>query len=142
MTDEAKILFPSQKVRLGEREIEVRELAWADALAFLADLGKHFGKFMDAEGNVRISAESVAGVIAGTQELAESLMVKATGLTQEQCAELPISGMLSVIDAALAVNLSDDLFATGKRIAGRFQKFAVPRTAPPATPPTEPSTTS
>lgn len=134
MATDAKILFPDREVKIGDETIKVRELKWAETLAFLKELGGYIGNVMDAKGEVQVSPSTIANLVASSEGLTVSLLTKATQMDANRIAELPMSAVLELVDVALELNLSDDLIAKGKSIAGRFQKFAGarPRIATPA----------
>lgn len=134
-TPDEDILFPDREVAVGgNKSIKVRELAWPDARAFLAELGGFLAKLVNEKGEIRIDVGIITEIITASDELVASLILKTTGLNKTELDKLPIGAVLELLDAALELNLSDDLLAKGKKIAGRFQKFAdnARRTAPPA----------
>ena len=133
-TPESKILFPNKEVNIGDQTVKVRELKWSDTLEFLKQLGGYIGKLMNEKGEVAVTPDLIVEMVTSTDELTTSLLRRCTDLEVEAIAQLPMTAALDLVDAALELNLSDDLIAKGKNIAGRFQKFAgvAPRMAMPA----------
>lgn len=138
MTTETEILNPKKELTIAGETITVRELSWMDALDFIKQLAGYLGSLVDAAGNFRINIGTIADLVVTTNELALKLIAKTTGKDAAWIEALSLGDMLELIDIALALNLSDEILAKGKKIAGRFQKFASagapPRTAPPASP--------
>jgi hypothetical protein len=137
MATDAAILHPEKTlmVRRGSESIEVTvsELAWPDAIAFLGKLGSHLGKLINEKGEVRVDLGLITELIAGSTELANELIAKSTDEDADMLKDMRASDALAILDAALELNLSDELIERGKTIAGRFKKFATMRTANPAT---------
>lgn len=116
-----EILNPVRSVKLAAGELQVRELNWRDALEFMAKLSKHAGALFDEKGSVTLDLEKLGSLVMGTKEVADHLLMKATGREQEWVDGLSLSEALVVIDAALELNLSPELIARGKKVAGRVQ---------------------
>ncbi len=145
MTPETRILNPKKELMIAGETVTVRELAWMDALDFLKQLGGYLGKFISPKGEIEISASSITDIIANTDELSTALVTKTTGRDADFLRTVSLGQMLDLIDAALELNLSEEILAKGKKIAGRFQGFAgvpSPRTAMPAPPSATPTTSS
>lgn len=142
MTPESQILFPQKELKIGDESFVVRELAWSEALDFLKKLGGYLGSLMNDKGELVVTVSGLTDLISNTQELSATLVAKATGRTAESFENLSLGQMLDLIDAALELNLSEEIIAKGKNIAGRFQRFAgkTPRMATPAS--AQPMTTS
>lgn len=143
MTPEPQILFPRSEVKIGNETVMVHELVWIDALDFLKQFGGYIGKLtFNQRGELAISPELVANLIANTDELSTLLLTKSTGRDALFVRSLLLGQVLDLLDAALALNLSEEILVKGKKIAGRFQEFAgrtpTPRIASPASPSAQP----
>jgi hypothetical protein len=124
-TEDADILFPDREITVGgKQKIKVRELAWPDARAFMTELAGYLEKLFDAKGEVKIDVSVITGLITTTDELISSLVAKTTGKDKAWLDTLPLGSVLDLIETALALNLSDELLAKGKKIAGSFTRFA------------------
>lgn len=129
MSEDRNILFPNLEVVIGEGErkqkVIVSVLAWPDAIEFLRKLGDcigSLGKFFDAEGNVRVDVGLVIEMISGSDVLSTFLVMKATGRDEEWLKKLPYHHGLELLAVALEINLSDELLAKGKAVAGAVTK--------------------
>lgn len=120
-TPESEILFPEKKVRIGDRDIVVREMNHHQAVAFLSVVGKYIGQFFNSDGKPNITPESIGDMVRCTAELSEALLEGATG---RPAADFPISVSLEILPAAIDLNLSEEILAKGKKLAGRFQGVA------------------
>lgn len=122
---DSEILAPKKVIAVGGCKVEVRELAWPKALEFLKALGEEFTKSFEqtnGDGSPPATIEGITKLITGSQRLSEMLIVNATGLKPEQ---LSVSQAMDVLEAALELNLSDDLIARGKRFADSLRdRFA------------------
>lgn len=137
MSTDQQILFPDRTIAVGTsdggqpKEVIVREMVWKDALDFLGQLGSFLQKVQDEKGEVRIDIGIITDLIAGTRELVESLIAKATDKDVAWFESLRLSDVMKVIESALDLNLLV-LKESGKSIAGRLKESGVGRTATPA----------
>ena len=100
--------------------MEVREMNWRDAMGFLGMLSAHAGKMVNRDGQFAMTEEALRGLVLGTKVVADDLMLKASKLPQEEIDNLSMREALDLIDAALDLNLSEELITRGKKFAGRF----------------------
>lgn len=122
MPNDQDILCPKKEIKLGNTLVEVRELAWPDAMEFLKMLAGQIEKVIDPKtGNFRVSVEALTAVIAETGDLTSFLIAKSTG---REAKEFSITQGLKVLDEALALNLTQDIINGGKGVATRIQSFA------------------
>ncbi len=135
--NDAVILFPNRELKIGNETVTVSELKWADALGFLKQLSGHMAAFVTADGKLKIDVAELGKVVASSEDLAVSLIAKATGHDADWVNNLPLSVVLDLVDVALELNLSDDLLAKAKKIGGRFKAAA-----PPGQPLARPTITS
>jgi hypothetical protein len=118
MSNEAQILFPQKELKIGGQTVIVRELAWPHATEFLSSLGKHVGELYDSAGKVKFGLSEIGDVIKNSAELSTYLLEKSTG---RPVGDFSLGAGLEVLDTALELNLSEEIMAKGKKLAGRFQ---------------------
>ena len=121
MSHTSTIMNPVASVELAGERIEVRELRWPEALGLLQEISLHVGRFVTAEGRLRLSPDDLPKLIQESASLAEHLILKATGKDAAWLRGLTPAQAFVVLDPAIALNLSPELFARGKAIAGRLQ---------------------
>lgn len=115
-----EVLNPVKAITIAGREVKVKEMNWRDGMEFLKRLGGYMGQLATGDdGKVSVDLRKLSELVTGTKELADHLLTRATGLTQEEVDALDCSQALELLDAAVALNVSADLIARGKRVAGR-----------------------
>lgn len=117
------ILNPVVELTLRNEKLLVRELAWPDALQFLHLLSGHAGKMIGEDGKLKIDFSKLSALVASSQEVSEFLMLKSTSRDQTWLSTLSFRETLDVLDAALSINLSAEMFASGKKIEGRLRSL-------------------
>jgi hypothetical protein len=120
MATDAAILFPNREVAIGEEKIKVTELAWPDALAFLRELGTYIGKLIDEKGEVRMDVGMLTELVMGTESLSALLLEKTTG---RDAKSFPLSHALDVLKVAIELNVTPEIIARGKALAGSLSKL-------------------
>jgi hypothetical protein len=118
-----------RRVRVGDVEISVRELAWPDALEWLARIGRP----ADA-GAVR---DPLAAMIAHAGFLIE----RSTDLPSASVARLPIGPALTLAATALELTFNEEVLAAGKAAAERLRR-TFGRPSPPSSSSCSPPVTS
>jgi hypothetical protein len=103
--------------------VQVRELAWPEAIQFLQLLSGHAGKMIGEDGKLKVDFSKISALVTSSQEVSEFLMLKSTGRDQAWLAQLSFRECLDVLDAALSINLSPEMFNAGKKIEGRLRSL-------------------
>jgi len=124
MNNETKILFPVEVLTLNGEAVEVSELKWPDAVAWLGQLGQGLAKYVGSTGRLGIDLGELTALVMDSAELSESLVLKSTGKPKEWLASISCGQFLAVLDTALKLNLSDDLLDRAKKIGARLAKLA------------------
>jgi hypothetical protein len=140
-----KILHPVIPVATGPEGkdiVEVREMRWPDALAFLQALGKEVGQVMTTTGNISFTPDKLPDIIGQSGALIEHLICKATGRDAAWLNTLTTGEMLDLLDAAVELNVSPELFARGKAVADRVKKVFAKENTDAKNPTGEPLTKS
>lgn len=137
------ILRPEINLTIGDQSIVVRDLPWPDALEFLKQLSAHAQDLLTGVGtktegggltlNVEALLPKLTELITNTNELLTFLITRSTGKDASWVHGLSTIEMLTVLDAALEVNLSDGLIALGKKVGGRLGRVLAAKTS--TTPP-------
>jgi hypothetical protein len=117
------ILNPVVELTVRNEKLLVRELPWPDALQFLQLLSGHAGKMIGEDGRMKIDFGRLSALVTSSQEVSEFLMLKSTGRDQAWLAQLSFRECLDVLDAALSINLSPEMFNAGKKIEGRLRSL-------------------
>ena len=129
------ILKAVTEVKLGDQTVAIKELAWPDALALLNKLAGHAGKFITTDGKFVLTTENVVTIVTGSQDISEWLMTKATGKDAAWLNALTFDQALTVLDAAISVNVRPDFFAKAGRIGQRIKTvFGLDKSKNPPTP--------
>jgi len=105
------ILNPSREVEIAGGAVTVRELRALDALEFIKRLSSYFGSIQKStsdDGAVRLRVE-IASLVTGASDVAEFLVLKSTGKDRAWLAELGAEDLLSILHAALDLNVSEGL---------------------------------
>ena len=127
MSAELELLDPVRIVDIGIENVEVRELLWVDALAFLEKLASSIGlvvaaQGIEADGTFRLNADRLREAVLSSGELAGTLLSKATGLPQDRLQHLSASQALALLEAAVQVNFREELLgkcrAVGQSLRG------------------------
>lgn len=129
------ILKALTEVKIGDQTIAIKELAWPDALALLNKLAGHAGKFITTDGKFVLTTDNVATIVVGSQDISEWLITKATGKDAAWLATLTFDQALTVLDAAISVNIRPDFFVKATRIGQRVKAvFGLDKLKNPPTP--------
>jgi len=123
-----QILNPVKTVQVGGEQIEVREIKWRDAVQFLQELSKQAANFITPQGNLQLSADNLPSVVIQSASLIDLLLTKSTGKDSAWINDLNPHDVLVLIDAAIELNASPELFARGKTVAGRLKAVFVGQT--------------
>lgn len=125
-------LRPQITVPLESGNVVARDLPWQDALEFLKKLSVHANTVLAASkgGTVQLDTllPRIAELIGNADDLALFLICKSTGKDEAWVRSLGTIEALTVLDAALEVNLSDQLLALGKKVAGRLARVMPAKT--------------
>jgi hypothetical protein len=117
------ILNPVVNATVAGEKVAVREMAWRDSLEFLSMLSEHGTKMVSEEGKFAFNLKRLGELIQSSEELANFLILKSTGRDAEWLNALPFREGLELLDAAISINLSPEMFATGKKVEGRLRSL-------------------
>lgn len=130
-------LRPEITVTLRAGAVVVFDLPWQDALEFLKKLSGYANQLLAAGNGGTVSIDTLlprlVELIGNADELSTFLILKSTGKDEAWLKGTLKDGggregglstleFLTVLDAALQVNLSDELLALGKKVAGRLAR--------------------
>lgn len=129
MINELELLDPVRTVDIGTEQVHVRELRWLDALQFLQKLAAGIEQIvgtqaLGADGTVRLNADRLREAVLSGGELANTLLVKATGLPQTHLDGLSASQALALLDAAVRINFREELLGKLRAVGGALQGVA------------------
>jgi hypothetical protein len=111
---------PVTTVQLLRGPVEVRELAWPDALTLYHRLLKQSKGFLDDKGQLVATPDRIVSALTENVELGQWLVCKATGKDTEWLAGLTLSEVLDL--AAEAATLNVGIVAERlKKAKGRMQ---------------------
>lgn len=119
--DTLAVLHPVKTVATRGGAVVVRELRWPEALAFLRALATQAGQFLAPDGRLELTPETLPRAIHESGALVECLLTQATGRDAAWLQGLAPTDVLALLDAAIELNASPELFARGKTLAGRLQ---------------------
>lgn len=114
---------PIQKLKINGQEVTVRELRWTDAREFLNRLAQQAGAFFETTESPEtgISVKFVfdlprlVKVVQESGALADFLLLKATGQPESWLGEISLPEGLTVLEAALALNVNPEVIAALKK---------------------------
>ncbi|MEW6306273.1 MAG: hypothetical protein AB1705_22630 [Verrucomicrobiota bacterium] len=115
------ILNPVRTVNVQGEAVEVRELRALDALQFFKLLSAHAGKLVNDQGNITLSLDRLVELVSGVEELARYLLLKSTGRDEAWLRGVSFGESLDVLDAALELNLTEDLLKKARRLGDRVK---------------------
>ena len=129
---QAPILIPTREIRIaGGVTVTVREMAWPAALEFMRTLSVHVKKLvvpMLASGKVSMQTvlasvvDQLPDLVAGADEVSLLLLRKATDLSPEAIQSLGVREAMTILDAAIELNLNPEIIEQGKALAGRVSR--------------------
>jgi hypothetical protein len=111
----------------------VKEMNWRDGMAFLGLIGKHASEIgiESSGGKVALDFAKLPALIGNVKELGDFLLTKSTGREQAEIDALSFKEAVALMDAAVELNLSEELLQRGKSVAGRVgAAFGVKKESP------------
>lgn len=119
----SEILNPVITVKVRGEQIEVRELTWKDYIRAIKELSGSLLKLVSDGGNaVSLTKENVLEALSSQEDLVQWVTEKSTGREAEWVKGLGGKDMVFILAAIVELNLSDELVASGKDLAGRMGK--------------------
>ena len=126
--------MPEKEVRISTSDapLTVGALCWKDGLAFIAKISQTiiqqatFIAGIGKEGFASLTVEKIGEVVAGSAELCEWLLTRvvftnpSAKLAPADLQAMPVVDVLRLLDAALEVNLSEEVLGLGKSVGGRL----------------------
>lgn len=123
---EISILNPVRTVTVQGQTVEVRELRALDVLQFFKLLSGHARKLANEQGNITLSLDRLAELVTGTEELSQFLILKSTGRDDAWFKSVAFGESLDLLDAALELNLSEELLKKVQRLGERVKAVFQP----------------
>ncbi|MFZ2643472.1 MAG: hypothetical protein WA117_20945 [Verrucomicrobiia bacterium] len=145
--NEFKVLFPEKEVRLSCGPIvSVRALRWIDSVELLRRASAII--IEGAPGLAKVDAGTIASLLvsenlgkllAGVEQLrcwllTRVVLFEGVALSDEQIASLPMVDAMRLLDAALEVNLCEEVLSLGKSVGGRFAAIVTKKVSVPSIP--------
>lgn len=121
--------------------VEIRELAWPDALQLYRRMMEQSKVFLDEEGRLQLSAQKLLDAISENIELGTWLVLKATGKDEAWLNERRMSEVLDLAVEAAVLN-AGILMERLKNGRSRLQALGGGQAGAPAGAPAEASTKS
>jgi hypothetical protein len=145
MMNDLKILNPTEAVQLSAETVEVRQLPFLRALEFMKQISSMVGALFDERGRFKLVRRDASqpdapvydlaplkSLIESSADLAVFLLKHSTGKDDEWVAKLSASEGLTLLHAALRLNLSKEVLALGNEmaafLAGAFSREAATKT--------------
>lgn len=129
------VLNSVKAVKVQGEDVEVRELRALDMLAFFKLVAAQAGKFFNAKGDVVFNLEKLSDLITGSEELVQFLVLKSTGRDAEWLGKVSPGELLDLLDAAIELNLTEDLLKKAGRLGDRLKGIFGPKTSKTDSPP-------
>jgi len=123
MNREIQILRGKTEVEIQGTLVEVKELTWTEALEFFERAAEGLVQLADEQGQIHLTPDTFRELLRRSHGLTQWLLYRATSLDVPTIELLPIRDLLRLLDAALELNLSDEVLELGKRVARRFGGF-------------------
>ncbi|HXG46254.1 MAG TPA: hypothetical protein VNO52_01420 [Methylomirabilota bacterium] len=126
------LLNPTRTIAVNGQEVEIRELRAIDALAFAKLLAEQLSRIAGAGQQLVIDLGKLVELVAASEQLSNFLVLKSTGRPAAWLAEITLADYLDVLEAAIELNLREDLqkkfVALGGRVARilNLQKTTLP----------------
>jgi hypothetical protein len=113
------VTFPPRGSNTVSRSVDVREMSWPSAMAFMRKLSEQVGLFTSAGqgGGTVFDIAKLKEAIPAAGELAELLVSRSTGLKSEELEDLSASEFLELLAVSMEINLAEELLGKFKRVA-------------------------
>lgn len=113
------VLSHKREVTVQGNKATVSEMSWPDTFEFLKQLSTHAGKLTDEKGSFKFDLTKLTDIVINTRELSEHLILHSTDPLPVM-KDLSFVEGLELLDAALEMNLSEELVAKAKNVGARF----------------------
>ena len=113
---------PVERVKISTGElVEVRELVWKDCLRAVKEMTDTVLELLGPGGGTLVlDKDKIVRALGAQENLVTWVLEKSTGRTQEWVNALSGRDALCLLRAAVDLNLSDEVLAAGKALAGRM----------------------
>lgn len=120
-------------IKLPGETVHVGEMPWTDTLAVLQSVSEFAGQFIQngEDGSSRLVLSDLIAFISKSDKLAGEIVSRSTGKTIEWVGAQSPRAVLAILDAAIDVNMSDEVKNLGKAVGRRFGFGAADRTQIP-----------
>lgn len=122
------VLNPIRRVQVRDGQIEVRELTWKELSYVLQELSETVLGFMDDKGVIKIDPVHIVAAIKDNEALLAYFLSKSCNREDAWVNQLSLRDMLTLLDAAIELTLSEEVLELGKKLAGRMaQRLGLPK---------------
>lgn len=112
---------PVRRIDVRGELITVKELVWKDCLQAVREMTATVLQLLGPGGTTMVlDKEKIVAAITQQEQLVTWVLEKATGKPQDWIATLRPRELLPLVEAAVELNLSDEVVKSGKALAGRM----------------------
>lgn len=108
-------------LKLGDREVTVRRMYWKAARAFIKKLATHLTGIASSGTDLSAILPKLPELITSADDLTADLVSGSTDFTAEQIDQLDVAQFAAILDAAIELNLGEDLKNSFAGIAAKLE---------------------
>jgi hypothetical protein len=121
--EHADILDPRKRVRIKGEELEIRGLTWKDHIRAVKELTATIMELLaqNKDGNAtQLDAETIVSAITKQESLATWMITRSTGKDGAWVDSLRAAEALTILNAIVELNLTEEIIGLGKGLAERM----------------------